>query len=64
MLKLFPLIFKNMRMSPVRTFLTIGGVGVAIFIFCFFGAIQNNMDELITSAGAHNNLVIFQKNQW
>ena len=64
MLKLFPLIFKNMRMNRVRTILTIGGVGVAIFIFCFFEAIQDNMDSLITSAGAHNNIVIFQKNQW
>lgn len=64
MLKLFPLIFKNMRMSRVRTILTIGGVGVAIFIFCFFGAIQDNLDQMLTNAGAHNNLVIFQKNQW
>jgi hypothetical protein len=51
-------------MSRVRTILTIGGVGVAIFIFCFFGAIQDNLDQMLTNAGAHNNLVIFQKNQW
>ncbi|MFH1227870.1 MAG: hypothetical protein V1701_08195 [Planctomycetota bacterium] len=64
MFKLFPLIFKTMKMNRVRTLLTIGGVGVAIFIFCFFQSIQSNMDSLLAGAGAYNNLVVSEKNKW
>ncbi|MFH1231333.1 MAG: hypothetical protein V1709_07550 [Planctomycetota bacterium] len=64
MFKLLPLIWKTMKMNRVRTLLTIIAIGVTIFIFCFFQAIQVNMDAFISSSGTHNNLVVFEKNKW
>ncbi len=64
MLKLLLLIWKTMKVNRVRTVLTIIGVAVAIFIFCFFQAIQANMDTLIAQAGTQNNLIVFEKNKW
>lgn len=64
MFKLLPLILKSMKQKRVRTMLTIIGVSVAVFIFCFFQAIQDNMDDVISSAGAHNNLVVSESNKW
>ena len=64
MLKLIPLAFKCIRENRIRTALTIVGVLVAIFIFCYFQSIQSSMTRLVAEAGKQNNLVVLQENVW
>ena len=64
MLKLIRLAFKNIRENRIRTILTVIGVSVAVFFFCFFQSIQSSMGQIITQASEQNNLVIMEKNKW
>ena len=64
MLKLVKLALKSIRENHVRTFLTVIGVSVAIFIFCFFQSIQSSMGQIVSEAGRQNNLVVMEKNKW
>ena len=64
MFRLLRLALKNIRENRVRTLLTIVGVSVAIFIFCFFQSIQSSMRAIVGEASKQNNLVIMEKNKW
>ncbi|MFC1586947.1 hypothetical protein ACFL54_01440 [Planctomycetota bacterium] len=64
MINLVKLALKNIREHRVATSLTVIGVAVAIFIFCFFQAIQFSMTGIITEAGRYNNLVIAEEGKW
>ena len=64
MIKMLRLALKNIRENRVRTILTIVGVSVAIFIFCFFQSIQSSMGQIISEAAKQNNLVVMEKNKW
>lgn len=64
MIKLIRLALKNIRENRVRTILTVVGVSVAIFIFCFFESIQSSMGQIISEASRQNNLVVMEKNKW
>jgi len=58
---LLRLALKNASGNRIRTVLTIIGVSVAIFIFCFFQSIQDAMSRIIKDAGEQNNLVVMEK---
>jgi len=64
MVKFLLLALKNIRENRVRTALTVVGVGVAVFIFCFFQSIQSSMGQIVREAGRYNNLVVMEKNKW
>jgi len=64
MIKVLRLALKNIRENRVRTILTVVGVSVAIFIFCFFQSIQSSMGQIIREAAKQNNLVVMEKNKW
>ena len=64
MIKLIRLALKNIRENRVRTILTVVGVSVAIFIFCFFESIQSSMGQIVSEASRQNNLVVMEKNKW
>jgi len=64
MFRLLRLALKNIRENRVRTILTIIGVSVAIFIFCFFQSIQSSMGDIVSEASKQNNLVVMERNKW
>jgi len=62
--KYLNLVFKVLWRHRSRTILTILGSGVALFVFCFVGAIQEGMDDLQTRQAAKKSLVVFQANKF
>lgn len=63
-MKFLMLAFKNMKNNILRTLLTVVGVGVAVFVFCFFQSMQATMQGVVDQAGEDNNLIVLQENVW
>jgi putative ABC transport system permease protein len=64
MLKFAPYIFKTLWRHRSRTVLTVSGSAVALFVFCFVGAIQEGMNDLQRRQAARGSLVAFQANKF
>ena len=64
MLRFIPYVLKTLWRHRSRTLLTVSGTGVAVFVFCFVGAIQQGMDNLLDQREAQRSLVAFQANKF
>jgi putative ABC transport system permease protein len=64
MYKFLPYILKTLWRHRVRTFLTVSGSAVALFVFCFVGAVQQGMNDLERRQSAKQSLIIFQANKF
>lgn len=64
MFKFVPYIFKTLWRHRSRTFLTVSGSAVALFVFCFVGAVQEGMNDLQQRQEAKGSLVAFQANKF
>lgn len=64
MWKFAPYIFKNLWRHRTRTFLTVSGAAVALFVFSFVGAVQEGMARLTQGAEAERTLIVFQANRF
>jgi putative ABC transport system permease protein len=58
LMKFFPLLFANLRRRKIRTILTIGSFGVAMFLFGILGSIHYGFRQGIDIAGADRLVVI------
>ena len=63
-MKFIPYILKTLWRHRSRTILTVTGSAVAIYVFCFVGAIQEGMDALQRRQRAKGALVTFQANKF
>lgn len=59
-----PYVVKGLWRHGTRTFLTAGGAAVALFVFCFVGAVQEGLDRLTSGAEADRTLIVFQENRF
>lgn len=48
----------------MRSLLTISGAAVALFVFCFVGAIQQGLQRLTSNEDAQRTLIVFQENRF
>jgi putative ABC transport system permease protein len=64
MLKFLPYLLKTLWRHRARTLLTVSGSAVALFVFCFVGAVQQGMDDLQRRQAAKQSLIIFQANKF
>jgi putative ABC transport system permease protein len=64
MFKFLPYILKTLWRHRSRTILTMSGSAVALFVFCFVGAVQEGMNDLQTRQESKQSLVIFQANKF
>ncbi|MDA7503877.1 ABC transporter permease [Planctomicrobium sp.] len=64
MFKFLPYILKTLWRHRSRTILTVSGSSVALFVFCFVGAIQEGMNDLQRRQAAKGSLVVFQANKF
>ena len=55
------LIAKNVKQNKLRTTLTMLGIVMAVFIFCFFQSVQIGMKNVTAEAAKLNNLVVVQQ---
>ena len=64
MIKFIPYVLKTLWRHRSRTILTVTGSAVAIFVFCFVGAVQEGMNDLQTRQESEGTLISFQKNKF
>jgi putative ABC transport system permease protein len=64
MFRFAPYLLKTLWRHRTRTLLTITGSAVALFVFCFAGAIQEGMDSLTSDASKERTLIVFQANRF
>ena len=64
MFKCVPYILKTLWRHRSRTLLTVSGSAVAIFVFCFVGAVQEGMNDLQRRQEAKGSLIAFQANKF
>ena len=64
MIKFIPYILKTLWRHRSRTILTVTGSAVAIFVYCFVGAVQEGMNDLQTRQESKGHLIAFQKNKF
>jgi putative ABC transport system permease protein len=64
MFKFTPYILKTLWRHRSRTFLTVTGSAVALFVFCFVGAVQEGMNDLQRRQEAKGSLITFQANKF
>ena len=64
MFKFIPYILKTLWRHHSRTILAVSGSAVALFVFCFVGAVQEGMDDLQRRQEAKGSLITFQANKF
>ena len=64
MLRFAPYILKTLWRHRSRTLLTVSGTAVALFVFCFVGAVQEGMTDLRRRQDAQGSLIVFQANKF
>lgn len=64
MFKLIPYVLKTLWRHRSRSMLTISGSAVALFVFCFVGAVQEGMHDLRRRQEALGSLIVFQANKF
>jgi putative ABC transport system permease protein len=62
MFRFAPYVLKGLWRHRARTFLTVSGSAVALFVFCFVGAVQEGMESL--TQDQDNSLIVFQENRF
>ncbi len=62
MFRLTPYVIKSLWRNRARTALTVSGSAVALFVFCFVGAVQQGLEEV--TRDRDNTLIVFQENRF
>ena len=62
MFRFAPYVLKGLWRHRARTFLTVSGSAVALFVFCFVGAVQEGLESL--TQDRENALIVFQENRF
>ena len=57
-------LLKTLWRHRTRTLLTVSGTAVAMFVFCFVGAVQEGLERLTSGADADRTLIVFQENRF
>lgn len=64
MIRFLPYIIKTLWRHRSRTVLTLAGSAVALFVFCFVGAVQEGMEDLRERQAGDRSLIVFQANKF
>jgi len=64
MFKFTPYILKTLWRHRSRTIMTVSGSAVALFVFCFVGAVQEGMNDLRRRQEAKGSLIVFQASKF
>jgi putative ABC transport system permease protein len=62
--RFLPYICKNLWRHRLRTGLTVSGAAVALFVYCFVGAVQEGLAQLKHDRQAERSLIVFQANRF
>jgi putative ABC transport system permease protein len=62
--RFLPYTLKTLWRHRSRTFLTVSGSAVALFVFCFIGSVQEGLNDLQRRQAAKGSLIVFQANKF
>lgn len=57
-------VLKSLWRHRGRTMLTVSGSAVALFVFCFVGAVQQGLEQLTKNRQSERTLIVFQENRF
>jgi len=63
-LKFVPYVLKTLWRHRSRTFLTLSGSAVALYVFCFVGSVQEGMNDLLRRQASQGSLIVFQAHKF
>lgn len=64
MFRFAPYVLRGLWRHRARTVLTVSGSAVALFVFCFVGAVQEGLQRLTGDRQAERTLIVFQENRF
>src|SRR5438270_78430 len=64
MFRFAPYVLKSLWRHRTRTALTVSGSAVALFVFCFIGAVREGLAALTRDQAADRTLIVFQANRF
>ncbi|MED5507478.1 MAG: FtsX-like permease family protein [Planctomycetota bacterium] len=64
MLRTVPVVLKQIRRSPVRSGLTVGGIAIAMFLFCFVEAMRDGVGEATNASAEDATLIVYRQNRY
>ncbi len=64
MFRFAPYVLKSLWRHRSRTLLTVSGAAVAMFVFCFVGAVQEGLRRLTSDEDSQRTLIVFQENRF
>lgn len=64
MIRFIPYVLKTLWRHRTRTFLTVSGAAIALFVYSFVGAVQEGLDRLASDKSQHRTLIVFQANRF
>ena len=64
MFKFAPYVLKGLWRHRGRTILTVTGSAVALFVFCFVGAVQQGLERLTKDRESQRTLITFRENRF
>lgn len=64
MLRFLPLVGKQITRHPARALLTIGGVGVAMFLFCIVQALHAGVERATRLSSNDTTLIVYRENRY
>ncbi len=64
MLRFLPYVLKNLWRHRARTFLTVSGSAVALFVYAVVGSVREGLDRLTADRAGQRTLIVFQANRF
>jgi putative ABC transport system permease protein len=64
MIKVIPVVLRQIRRSPIRSGLTIGGIGIAMFLFITVEAMRTGVKEATEVQAGDTMLVVYRENRY
>ena len=62
--RVIPLVLKQLRRSPMRSFLTITGIAVAMFLFGVVESMRNGVKAATVATAEDTTLVVYRENRY
>ena len=62
--RVIPTVFKQIRRSPIRSFLTLSGIAVAMFLFVMVESMRTGVREATQATANETTLVVYRENRY
>jgi putative ABC transport system permease protein len=64
MIRVIPTVLKQIKRSPIRSSLTLGGIAVAMFLFVMVESMRTGVKEATEMSAGETTLVVYRENRY